>query len=97
MRQSNQDMLAACDAAIVFYGAGDDAWKRSIDADIRKSPGYRTNKPPLTPFTYLSEPSTADKTDLVDLEEPRLINCLQGFSEAVLAEFVSAVKGKAKS
>jgi|SRR5271157_1719420 len=96
VRQSNQDMLAVCDAVIVFYGAGDDAWKRSIDADIRKSPGYRTNKPPLAPFTYLAEPSTADKTDLVDLEEPRLINCLQGFSVGALSEFVSTVTGKAK-
>ena len=96
VRQSNQDMLAVCDAVIVFYGAGDDAWKRSIDADIRKSPGYRTNKPPLAPFTYLADPSTADKTDLVDLEEPRLVNCLQGFSEGALSEFVSTVTGKAK-
>ena len=96
VRQSNQDMLAVCDAVIVFYGAGDDAWKRSIDADIRKSPGYRTNKPPLAPFTYLAEPSTADKADLVDLEEPRLINCLQGFTEGALGEFVSTLTGKAK-
>lgn len=97
VRQSNQEMLAACDAAIVFYGAGDDGWKRSIDAEIRKSPGYRADKPPLAPFTYLAEPSTADKTDHVELEEPRLINCLQGFSEGAMAEFVNTVSGKAKS
>ncbi len=97
VRQSNQDMLAACDAAVVFYGAGDDAWKRSVDAEIRKSPSYRAGKPPLVPFTYLAEPSTGDKTDLVDLEEPRLINGLQGFNEDVMAEFVSEVAGKAKS
>jgi hypothetical protein len=97
VRQSNQDLLAACDAVIVFYGAGDEAWKRSIDAEIRKSPGYRSGKPPLAAFTYLAEPSTADKTDLVDLEEPRLLNCLQGFSEAVMSEFVTSVAGKVNS
>ena len=96
VRQSNQDMLAACDAVIIFYGAGDDAWKRSIDADLRKSPGFRTEKPPLAPFTYLAAPPTADKTDLVDMDEPRLINGLEGFSEAALADFVSTVTGKAK-
>lgn len=96
VRQSNQDMLAACDAAVVFYGAGDDAWKRSVDAEIRKSPGYRSGRPPLAPFTYLAEPSTGDKTDLIDLEEPRLIDCLQGFTDAAMAEFLSAVAGKAK-
>jgi len=96
VRQSNLDMLAACDALIVFYGAGEEAWKRSVDAEIRKSSGYRAGKPPLAAFTCLAEPSTADKTDLVDLEEPRLINCLQGFSDAALAEFLTTVAGKAK-
>jgi len=95
VRQSNQDMLSVCDATIVFYGAGDDAWKRSVDAEIRKCAGYRTNKPPLAHFTYLAEPSTDDKTDLIDLEEPRLINCLSGFSEAALTEFVSSLSGRA--
>lgn len=97
VRQSNQDLLAACDAAIVFYGAGDEAWKRSEDAEVRKSAGYRQGKPPLAPFTYLAEPSTADKSDLVDLEEPRLINCLTGFADTAMVEFVTAVAGKAKS
>lgn len=97
VRQSNQDLLAACDAAVVFYGAADEAWKRSIDAEIRKSAGYRAGKSPLASFTYLAEPSTGDKTDLVDLEEPRLINCLSGFSDGALTEFLSTVTGKAKA
>ena len=97
VRQSNQDLLTACDAAIVFYGAADEAWKRSIDSEIRKSAGYRAGKPQLAPFVYLAEPSTGDKTDLVDLEEPRLINCLTGFSETALTEFLSTVAGKAQA
>lgn len=97
VRQSNQDLLSACDAAIIFYGTGDEAWKRSIDAELRKAAGYRTSKTPLAPFTYLAEPATNDKTDLVDMEEPRLIDCLKGFSEPTLAEFVNSVSGKAKS
>jgi hypothetical protein len=95
VRQANQDLLAACDAAIVFYGAADEAWKRSVDAEVRKSAGYRAGKPPLASFTYLAEPANGDKTDLIDLEEPRLINCLEGFSEGALAEFLSTVSGKA--
>jgi hypothetical protein len=95
VRQANQDLLAACDAAVVFYGAADEAWKRSVDAEVRKSAGYRTGKPPLASYTYLAEPANGDKTDLIDLEEPRLINCLEGFSEAALAEFLGTVSGKA--
>ena len=96
VRQSNQDLLTTADAAIVFYGIGDDAWKRAVDAEIRKSAGYRTGKAPLMPFTYLAEPSTADKTDLIDLDEPRLIDGLQGFSDAAMAEFVGTLSRKAK-
>ena len=95
VRQTNQDLLAVCEAAVIFYGAADEAWKRSVDAEIRKSAGYRTGKPPLAAFTYLAEPSTGDKTDLIDLEEPHLINCMEGFSEAALAEFLATVSGKA--
>ncbi|HVP49698.1 MAG TPA: hypothetical protein VMT56_00600 [Candidatus Bathyarchaeia archaeon] len=96
VRQSSQDLLASCDAVIVFYGNGDEAWKRSVDAEVRKSAGYRQGKGSLAPFTYLAEPPTADKSDLVDLEEPRLINCLTGFADAAMAEFVCTVAGKAK-
>ncbi|HZM11350.1 MAG TPA: hypothetical protein VFC15_14175 [Candidatus Limnocylindrales bacterium] len=96
VRQSNQNLLNSCDAAVIFYGAGDESWKRSVDAEIRKVAGYRTSKTPLAPFTYLAEPATDDKTDLVEMEEPRLINCLYGFSEAAVADFVSSVSGTVK-
>jgi hypothetical protein len=96
LRQSNQDLLGSCDAVIVFYGAGDESWKGSVDSELRKASAYRGAKKPPATFTYLSEPATEDKTELIELEEPRLINALYGFSEASLAEFVNAVAGKVK-
>src|SRR5271165_5187868 len=91
VRQSNQDLLSTCDAALIFYGAGDELWKRSVEADLRKASGYRTSKTPLLIFTYLSEPPTDDKQELIELEEPRLIDGLKGFSEPAFADFVSTV------
>lgn len=96
VRQSNFDMLAACDAAIVFYGVKEDSCKRSVDAEILKAAGARSSKPPLEPFTYLAPPETEDKKELVLLEEPKLINCLSGFSDAALDEFIDTVVGKPK-
>lgn len=32
-----QEMLTECNAALVFYGKGDEAWKRAIDSDLVKS------------------------------------------------------------
>ena len=96
VRQANQDLLSRCDAVMIFYGAGDESWKGSVDSELRKASGYRASKKPPTTFTYLSEPATDDKTELIELEEPRLIDALYGLSEATFADFVNAVSGKAK-
>ena len=92
VRQSNHDMLTLCDAAIIFYGAQEDSWKSAIDAEILKSAADRTSKPRLEPFTCLAPPQTTEKADTIALED-RVINCLAGFNEDALAEFVKIVTG----
>jgi hypothetical protein len=82
VRQANQDLLTHCDAVILFYGAGDEAWKRSVESDLKKMKGYRGEKPLLASCIYLAEPFTDDKKELIELEEPNLIKGLDGFSEA---------------
>jgi len=94
VRQNNQDLLAECDAVILFYGAGDEAWKRSIGSELKKAIAYRGAKPPMATYIYLGEPVTASKQDLIEIEEPNLINGLQGFSDSEMSKFVSAVAGK---
>jgi hypothetical protein len=93
VRQAHQDLLEQCDGLIVFYGAGDEAWKRSIDSDLRKLPAYRGDKPLLANYTYLAEPTTADKSDLIDLEEPNLINGLSAFDDALLSPYLEKLTG----
>ncbi len=95
VRQAHQEMLGQCDGLMVFYGAGDDGWKRSIDSDLRKLPAYRGTKPLLANYTYLAEPTTADKTDLIELEEPNLINGLSAFSDTLLDPFLKQLAGGA--
>jgi hypothetical protein len=91
VRKTNQDLLASCDAVLLFYGAGDEAWKRAIDNELKKMAGYRGGKPLPARFTYLAEPRTSDKEDLIDMEEPGLIDGLGGFAEAATAKFLQAV------
>ena len=93
VRQAHQDLLAQCDGIVVFYGAGDEAWKRSIDSDLRKLPAYRGDKPLLANYTYLAQPTTADKTDLIDLEEPNLINGLSAFDDSLLSSYLQRLTG----
>jgi hypothetical protein len=91
VREANQTLLATCDAVILFYGAGDDAWKRTMDNELKKMPGYRGGKPLLASYTYLADPRTSDKDDFLDMEEPNLIKGLGGFAEAEMATFVQAM------
>jgi hypothetical protein len=84
VRRDNQDLLTRCDALIVFYGVGDESWKRTVENDLRKMQGYRGDKSAPTRLTYLAEPVTNDKKDEIDMDEPNVINGLGGFSEAAM-------------
>jgi hypothetical protein len=94
VRQNNQDLLAQCDGVIVFYGAGDESWKRTVDSDLRKIKGSRVAKGPMARCTYLAEPATDDKRDLIELEEPDVMNGLGGFSEAGMQPFLQKLRSK---
>jgi hypothetical protein len=91
VRKANTQLMANCDAVLLFYGAGEEAWKRTVDSELKKLPGYRGGKPLLAKFTYLADPRTADKQDLIDMEEADLIDGVEEFSETRMAEFVRAM------
>jgi hypothetical protein len=84
--------LTTCDAVLLFYGAGDEAWKRTKDNELKKMAGYRAGRPLLARHTYLAPPRTSDKDDLIDTEEPDLINGLETFSESAMAAMVRTLK-----
>src|SRR5262249_21850923 len=88
VRQRNQDFLTHCDGMILFYGAGDELWKRTVDSDLRKMKGYRDSRRLTPSFTYLAEPVTDHKTELIEIGEPRVMNGLAGFSESVMQPFI---------
>jgi hypothetical protein len=91
VRTTNQQLLASCDAVVLFYGAGDEAWKRAIDNELKKLAGYRGGKSLPAMYTYLAEPRTSDKEDLIDMEEPGLIDGLSGLAETAITKSMRAV------
>ena len=91
VREAHQQLMSNADAVIIFYGAGDEAWKRTIDNELKKMPGYRSEKPLLASYTFLADPKTSDKEDLIDMEEPNLINGLGDFSNSMMTAFVQAM------
>jgi hypothetical protein len=92
VREANQKLLVTCDAILLFYGAGDEAWKHTMDNELRKMPGYRGGKPLLARYTYLADPKTSDKEDLLDMDEPHLITGFGNFADTALAEFIQALR-----
>jgi hypothetical protein len=93
VRRTNQDLLATCDAVLVFYGAGDEAWKRTTETDLQKIKSCRRGKPLLNIFTYLAPPLTGHKQDCIDMGEENLIMGLETFTEAAMQPLVEAMKG----
>jgi predicted RNase H-like HicB family nuclease len=91
VRETHQQAMTNCEAVILFYGAGDEAWKRTIDNELKKMPGYRSGKPLLASYTFLADPKTTDKEDLLEMEEPNLINGLGDFSETMMTGFFQAM------
>jgi hypothetical protein len=91
VRQWNQDLLTRCDAVLLFYGAGDEAWKATLESELEKMKVHREDKPLLASYTYLAEPATDDKLDLIELEEANLIDATGGFSETKMKPFLTAL------
>jgi hypothetical protein len=97
LRETHEGQLRACRAALIFYGAGDEAWHRSVTMDLRRAPAYRDGLPLPPPITYLASPSSDDKEDMVDMEEPNLVDGREGFEPALLQSFITAINDPAGS
>lgn len=90
LRQASQDLLLQCSGVLVFYGEGGEAWKQSVDSEVRKFRGSRDAPSQFPVYTYLAGPETEAKLDLVELGESNLLNCLTGFSEPAVLPFLQA-------
>jgi hypothetical protein len=91
VRSAHHQCMVECDAVMIFYGAGDEAWKRTIDNELKKMPGYRDGKPLLANYTFLAAPTKAQKEELIELGEPDLIDGIEDFPAAALDAFVQSV------
>ena len=96
--KADRDRLTNCSAVLIFYGAGDDAWKASVEDQVDKAAGYRATKRAPVTFTYLAGPTNGDKEYLIASasKEDNLIDGLSGFSPAALNDFINTVSGKVK-
>ncbi|WP_263350501.1 toll/interleukin-1 receptor domain-containing protein [Acidicapsa acidisoli] len=90
VRQTRVDLFGRASGVLVFYGEGGAQWRASIDAELRKHSGGQHDK---AIYTCLAGPETVAKRYLIATEEPNVINCLEGISEAAVLPFLTAMNG----
>lgn len=97
VREANQRLVATSAAVLVFYGAGGEAWKRTTDNELKKQLGllHGRRAPPV--WTLLAEPDSGDKDDLVDMEEPNLIDARQGLDASRLQPLLDALAARQRA
>ena len=66
--QFHKDNLLECDAALIYYGNGNQFWLHSKLSDLRKAAGWGREKPLLGKAVYLAPPETEHKRDYRTLE-----------------------------
>ena len=91
IRHDQEENLRHCDAVIIFYGEGDEYWKRSKENELKKINSYHRTKPLLGQFVYLAGPSSVDKEEMVVLGTRNVLDGLSGFSTDALQPFLHKV------
>jgi TIR domain-containing protein len=61
IRQDHETNLIECDAAVIYYGAGNELWLRSKLRELKKIAGYGRTRPLTARAVYVAPPSTPEK------------------------------------
>jgi hypothetical protein len=93
IRAYHDENLRSCDGALIFYGAGNEAWLRRKLAELQKSAGYGRTKAMPVVAICLIPPKTAEKSRF-RTHKAVVIPQWDGFSPDPLQPFVSALKAR---
>lgn len=92
VRLTHEQHLAESDAVVIYYGAGTDAWKLSIDRDVEKAKGRRGDRRQQTVFHWIAPiPWTDDKSDVIELGGERVVDGRAGAMESLAEQQIIEV------
>ena len=83
--------LKECDAALVYFGAGDEPWVRKNLDDLEKAYGYGRENDWLANAVYVGAPPSDQKEDFLTHRVSYVIRNFSSFDPNDLRDFVSAV------
>ncbi|HEX8119269.1 MAG TPA: hypothetical protein VF521_18470, partial [Pyrinomonadaceae bacterium] len=84
--------LRECDAALIYFGSGDEPWVRKNLEDLEKAYGYGREQDWAASAVYVGQPPDELKEDFLTHMVPYVIHNLSGFNPEDLQEFVRAVR-----
>jgi hypothetical protein len=84
--------LRECDAALIFFGNGDEPWVRKNLEDLEKAYGYGREDDWTASAVYVGQPPSEQKEDFLTHMVPYVIHNLSGFNPEDLRDFVTAVR-----
>jgi MinD-like ATPase involved in chromosome partitioning or flagellar assembly len=90
LRRDRQEMLQACDGAVVFWGSGSEAWLRMALRDLLKVRGRGRSK--RLPFViYIAEPTNAAKEDF----DTQIGSVIRGGSPSAIDPLLEEIRSPA--
>src|SRR6185436_7819601 len=90
--QYHRENLCTCDAALIYYGNGNELWLRSKFWDLQKAPGWGRARPMKAKGVYVSAPVTPSKQSFRTREVPYVMPNFGDFTPDTLKPFVKALK-----
>jgi hypothetical protein len=96
LMQDHQENLKSCDAVLIYYGAGNELWVRSITRDLTKIAGYGRTRPLQVKAVFLAPPATRSK-ERFRSHGLFVINGMGGSSPELLEPFMEMVRAIGKN
>jgi hypothetical protein len=84
--------LRECDAALIYFGSGDEPWVRKNLEDLEKAYGYGREDDWTASAVYVGSPPNDQKEDFLTHMVPYVIHNFDSFNPEDLRDFVSAVR-----
>lgn len=84
--------LRECDAALIYFGSGDEPWVRKNLEDLEKAYGYGREDDWTASAVFVGQPPNEQKEDFLTHMVPYVIHNLSGFNPEDLSDFVRAVR-----
>ena len=84
--------LRECDAALVYFGSGDEPWVRKNLEDLEKAYGYGREQDWSASAVYVGSPPNDQKEDFLTHLVPYVIRNYSAFDPNDLRDFVTALK-----